>query len=172
MGAESKVRRNVKTEPARASASRPSHRSLMPRAQKGCARRSHLLLPLAFVFFLPSACALYNPTAFIKSKDVPQEKLSEAAQITLQWDPPASGGSQVVSYAVSYRIHGTSPWQSLATIPAIAQPSYTVLRSVIGTGTFDFAVASVDSSGQTSPLHTSLDPTADPTSGWYLSWGQ
>ena len=130
------------------------------------------LLPLAFFSLLVSACPLYNPAAFVQPRNAPKDILSEATQITLAWDPPASGASQVVSYTVSYRIHGTSTWNTLATVPANAQPTYTVLRSVVGTGSFDFAVAALYSDGVNSPLHTSLDPTADPTSGWYLSWGQ
>lgn len=135
--------------------------------------------PLRFAFsgivlitLLVSACPLYNPAAFVQQRTTPNDVLSTATQVTVGWDPPSSGALDVVSYVVSYRIHGTTTWNKLATVSASSQPSYVVQRSVIGSGSFDFAVAAVYSNGNASPLHTSLDPTADPTTGWYLSWGQ
>jgi Fibronectin type III domain len=150
-----------------------------PAVQNRRARFSFILL-LAFFSLLLSACPLYNPAAFIKGQPAPggqpqagaDDISSTATQATLQWDPPATGGSQVVSYTISYRIHGTTTWTTLATIPATSQPEYTVLRSTLGSGSFDFAVVAVNGTGAISPLHTSLDATADPTSGWYLTWGQ
>jgi hypothetical protein len=143
------------------------------------------LLSIAILLLLPFfflACPLYNPAAFVQNPaqgsgnqnpvsggGQPNDVQLTASQATLAWDPPASGPS-VVSYTISYRLHGTSTWTTLATIPASSQPSYTVLRSAIGPGSFDFAVASVDSTGVSSPLHTSLDSTADPSTGWYLTW--
>ena len=138
-------------------------------------RKAYLSL-VVFVLSL-SACPLYNPAAFIQHQTANSQQtsgvaniLSTATQVTLQWNPPATGVSQIASYAIIYRTHGTSAWNSLATVAASAQPSYVVLRSAIGSGSFDFAVAAVSSTGATSPLATSLDPSADPTTGWYLSW--
>ena len=144
-------------------------RDLQPRQK--CTHFSCSVLALTILVLLLSGCPLYNPAAFIQKQAQPADVLSAAAQVTLAWDPPATGPSPV-SYTVSYRIHGTSTWNTLATVPASSQPTYTVLRSTVGTGNFDFAVAAVDANGVSSPLHTSLDPTADPNSGWYLSWGQ
>jgi len=159
--------------------------------RSGVGSRAHftfLLLILLPLFLLSLfGCPLYNPAAFIGQQQTttsgqqqtttggqqqtgPNDISSTATQVTLQWDQPVSGGSQVVSYTVSYRVHGTSTWNLLATVPASSQPSFTVLRSAVGQGDFDFAVAAVDSNGAASTLHTSLDPTADPASGWYLTW--
>jgi hypothetical protein len=135
------------------------------------ARSLWLLLPLTFFSLLLCACPLYNPAAFIQHRTAQDQISINTSQATLQWDPPPSGASAVVSYMVSYRIHGTSTWNTLASVPASSQPEYTVLRSALGIGSFDFAVVAVDLTGASSPLHTSLDPTADPTSGWYLTWG-
>lgn len=164
MREESKVRKNGIEKPSSALAS--NRRSLWRTDRVDLFRQ----LPLLAVFTLfVSACPLYNPAAFIQHNAVPDDILSAATQITLKWDPPPS---PVVSYTLSYRLHGTTTWIPLATIPSSPQPTYTVLHSVVGNGTFDFAVSATDSNGVTSPLHTSLDPTADPNSGWYLSWGQ
>ena len=147
------------------------------RARSDRAPLASLIILLALLSI--NGCPLYNPAAFIKNEPTtggqlqagPNDVQSTAAQATLQWDSPPSGPLQVVSYIVSYRVHGTSNWKMLATVPASSQPEYTVLRSAVGNGSFDFAVAAVDSTGASSPLHTSLDPTADPASGWYLTWG-
>lgn len=159
---------------------RTSSRFRAPKIHKGLARLASVLLPLTFLSVFLFACPLYNPAAFIQHETAPagqnqtgpDDVLSTAAQITLEWDPPSTGASSVASYAVSYRVHGASSWTVLATVPASSQPSYSVLHSAIGDGSYDFAVAAVDSTGTSSPLHTSLDPTADPTTGWYLTWGQ
>jgi hypothetical protein len=145
------------------------------RAEKKYRAEEKVAASLLILFsVLLSACPLYNPAAFVQHPNSqqtgPHDITSDAVQVTLEWDPPASGASQVVTYTVSYRVHGTSTWKTLGTVPASAQPSYTVLRSTTGSGSFDFAVAAVDSTGASSPLHTSLDPTADPTTGWYLTW--
>jgi hypothetical protein len=161
MRAESKYRaRNELTTSTRAAAGR---------SMAGRAGLIALLSAPVLLSLLLFGCPLYDPSAFVAPQSAPKDLLSSASQIILAWDPPASG--TVANYIVSYRTHGTAAWTSLATVPATPQPTYTILRSAIGTGIFDFAVSAEDSSGDISILHTSLDQTADPNSGWYLSWG-
>ena len=97
-------------------------------------------------------------------------------KLTLAWDPPLSGipnrQSEVVNYQIYYREHGTDYWRFLAEIPATPHPEYTVEHRQLGNGLFDFAVSAVTKSGQASPLHSSLDSSADPISGWYVLWAQ
>ena len=136
-------------------------------------RIANRALPVALVllsFLAVFSCALYNPASFVQNKSDPKAIPITAPQITLQWDPPASGASSVASYVVSFRMHGASSWTTLATIPATATPSYVVPYSAVGAGSFDFGVVAVSSGGTNSPEHTSLDTTADPHSGWYLNW--
>jgi len=45
------------------------------------------------------------------------------------------------------------------------------LYSTVGHGNFDFGVTAVTGTGVDSSMHTSLDRTADPTTGWFLTWG-
>ncbi len=90
--------------------------------------------------------------------------LITADQITLQWDPPTETPDH---YDVFYRIHGASDWSELG---QASQADYTVLHSTLGNGQFDFAVASVNTQNVSSGLHSSLDQTAIPSTGWYVEW--
>ncbi len=92
---------------------------------------------------------------------------SAADTVTLAWDP--SSGA-VTSYKVFYRQHGTADWTMLSEVPAQASPTLTLHQADFGNGSFDFGVEAVSDTGAESQMHTSLDPTAQPTSGWYLTW--
>lgn len=92
---------------------------------------------------------------------------TSAEQIILQWDPPTDA---IARYDVYFRTHGTVDWTLLGQAQAVAQPEYTVLYSLLGNGSFDFAVASVNAEDYRSTFHTSLDPNAMPSTGWYISW--
>jgi hypothetical protein len=87
--------------------------------------------------------------------------------LTLQWDPPASA---IDHYKVYYRVHGATDWLALGDVPSGPLPEYVILHSTLGDGEFDFAVVSVNASAMMSDYHTSLDGTAQPDSGWYVSW--
>jgi hypothetical protein len=119
--------------------------------------------------FLVCACPLYNPASFVQPPAA-KNLLMASKQVTLVWDAPPAGSPSIVKYIISYRVHGTSAWTTLATIPATAQPSYVVSYAAIGPGSFDFAVAAVTNTGAVSAVHTSLDDTAVPPSGWFLTW--
>ncbi len=132
----------------------------------------HLLL--LFLFFLLvgflSGCVLYDPTAFLKGKAPtadPQMVESSADPIILAWDPPAS---EVAKYIVSFRIHGESSWVPLGEVPAVPAPEFAVQYATLGDGDFDFAITAENASGEKSNVHMSLDPTAQPPSGWFLRW--
>ncbi len=90
-----------------------------------------------------------------------------AGELTLEWDAPQN---TVDHYTVYSRVHGSSDWVVLTDVSGESQPEYTIAHSAVGNGEFDFAVATVDSSGQRSAYHTSLDTTAEPQTGWYVSW--
>jgi hypothetical protein len=132
------------------------------------------LLAILAVAFAVSACVLPDYAAFLKANEgsgstpVDTKMVTvSAAQITLAWDPPPE---PIAQYEISCRAHGAASWTVLATIPAAATPEYTVLRSTVGAGSWDFSVVAIDGSGNRSPSHLSTDPTADPTTGWYVKW--
>ena len=134
-------------------------------------KRVRLLL-LLFCFLLVgflSGCVLYDPAAFQRAapgaKSVMVE--SSADQIILQWDPPAS---EVTKYIVSFRIHGQTNWVPLGEIPAVPLPEFPVLYTQLGEGDFDFGIVAENAADEKSTVHISLDPTAQPPTGWYLHW--
>ena len=88
-------------------------------------------------------------------------------EVTLAWDPPPSS---VASYKLFYRNHGAVSWTFLAEVPAADTSQFTLTHSGFGNGDFDFGVVAVSAAAAESAMHTSLDPTAYPDSGWYLRW--
>ena len=132
-----------------------------------------LLLLLCFLLVgLLSGCVLYDPTAFLKGTPPAAKAIvveSSADQIILQWDAPAS---EVSKYLVSFRIHGETDWVQFPNgeIPATPLPEFPVLWTQVGDGDFDFAIVAENSVGEKSNVHISLDPTAQPPTGWYLHW--
>ena len=94
-------------------------------------------------------------------------------KVTLTWDPPLTGAIGALApaaYRVYYRLHGVGSWSFLAEVPAGESPSCMVYHKDIGNGSWDFAVRAVTAAGSASLMHTSLDSTADPLSGWYVVW--
>ena len=104
------------------------------------------------------------------------EIVHKTPKLTLAWDPPLSDipnrPTEVASYQIYCREHGTPYWRFLGEIPATLHPEYIVQHSLLGDGLFDFAVRSIAKDGRASALHSSLDNNADPISGWYVLWAQ
>ena len=100
--------------------------------------------------------------------------LQKSTKLTLAWNPPLTDipnrPTEVATYQIYCREHGTSHWRLLGEVPASRHPEFTVDHERIGNGLFDFAVRAISVAGRVSPLHTSLDSNADPISGWYVLW--
>ena len=88
-------------------------------------------------------------------------------EVTLAWDPPPS---EIAAYKIFYRSHGSGTWILFDEIPADDDPEYTLFHMDFGDGDYDFGVVAVDPETEESAMHTCLDDTAQPESGWYLSW--
>ena len=87
---------------------------------------------------------------------------------TFEWDPPADAPS-LTGYNVYSRQRGSASWVYLAQAGA-ATPSIQVTTAILAHGLYEFAVQSVYSGGGVSELHTSLDTSAAPATGWYVDW--
>lgn len=119
-----------------------------------------------FLLTMSSACAFYDISSFFDNDDSEMVMITTDT-LTLQWDAPTS---PLDHYTVYYRVHGSTDWLALADVPAAPQPECTILHSVVGDGEFDFAVVSMNAADMMSDYHTSLDSTAQPDGGWYVSW--
>lgn len=125
------------------------------------------LAAVEFCFF--SACLMYMAEEFLPAQDIEQlakPTESSAAQITLGWDAPSGSPS---AYRVYFRIHGQTDWVQLAEILATPSPEYTISWDTLKNGEFDFGIVAVYDATQ-SGMHTSLDKSASPETGWYLKW--
>ncbi len=87
--------------------------------------------------------------------------------MTLEWDYDSD--SSVDYFNLYHKTHDSTVWLLLdSTENSIAE--FSVEYSVLGSGSWDFGVAAVDFDGSESEIHSSLDTTADPDTGWYLTW--
>ena len=109
---------------------------------------------------------------FPSSGSVPIAVSSES--ITLEWDTPTvsfpSPPLAVSLYRVYYCRHGSSKWIPCGETPASSNPQLSLRHADFGNGSYDFAVSAVNSLGQQSSLHTSLDTSAYPYGGWHIVW--
>ena len=87
---------------------------------------------------------------------------------TIAWN--ASGEADIVGYSVFIRTFGAEDWLLLESIEASETTTLTIEPSEIDAGEWEFGVLEVDTEGTESAIHSSLDPNAIPTSGWYLEW--
>lgn len=85
---------------------------------------------------------------------------------TLEWDV---SDTEADEYKIYYREHGSYTWSYLGSTPSGLIPEYTVDQSSLPYGVYDFAVSSVAGSEE-SELHSSMDDTAAPATGWYIDW--
>ncbi len=98
----------------------------------------------------------------------------KTSYLTIEWDPATGVTPGNPLYPQSYKIYfsefGKSNWILLGSVNSSNNPYFTVKHSDVGDGAYVFAVRTVSVGGGQSPLHTSLDYTADPISGWYVWW--
>ena len=140
-------------------------------------KHARKLLVLTLIIILSattSGCSLY----MLQSLEIPddgtpdpgadaQKVLCSTEEVTLAWDPPPS---DIASYKIFYRSHESGSWILFDEIPADDDPEYTLYHGDFGDGDYDFGVVAVDAETEESAMHTCLDNTAQPESGWYLSW--
>ena len=140
-------------------------------------KHARILFVLALIIILSattSGCSLYMLQSLeIPDDDPPdpgtgaQKVLCSTEEVTLAWDPPPS---DIASYKIFYRSHESGSWILYDEIPANDDPEYTLYYGDFGNGDYDFGVVAVNAETEESAMHTCLDDTAQPESGWYLSW--
>jgi len=136
-------------------------------------RTFSILVLITILFFATGGCSLVllqnlDATGSTPDPDTGAEKeLCCAEEVTLAWDPPPS---DIATYKIFYRSHESGSWILFDEIPADDDPEYTLYHGDFGNGEYDFGVVAVNAETEESAMHTSLDDTAQPASGWYLSW--
>ena len=142
----------------------------------GLSRSIHILSILILTAVLVasvSGCSMYmlqelDATGRSPDPDSGAEKvLCTSGEVTLAWDSPPS---EITAYKIFYRPHEAASWILFDEIPAEEGPEYTLYHTDFGDGDFDFGVVAVGEEAEESEMHTSLDDTAQPSCGWYLSW--
>ena len=87
---------------------------------------------------------------------------------TIAWDPDPENTSPD-EYRMYFRSRGSDSWTLLSDVEPQTEPSFTIDQTRLSYGIYEFAVSAV-AGGIESELHTSMDDTADPVSGWYVDW--
>ena len=136
-------------------------------------RTISILILITALFMSTGACSLYllqnlEATGSTPDPDSGVEKvLCSIEEVTLAWDAPPS---EIATYKIFYKSHESGGWILFDEIPADDDPEYTLFHGDFGDGDYDFGVVAVDAETEESAMHTCLDDTAQPESGWYLSW--
>lgn len=122
-----------------------------------------------FYFFQISSCAMPTISRFAADSNEVEEIFRTTSSISLAWnyDEPAN----VQIYKMYYRHHGTTDWIFLDSVDSSA-PIFEVSHDTLGDGSWDFGVTAIDLSGTESDIHSSLDSSAVPSTGWYLLWAE
>ena len=87
---------------------------------------------------------------------------------TIAWDPDPQGGIPD-SYRMYFRSLGNETWSLLSEVVPDMEPMFTITQDNLSFGIYEFAVSAVVG-GIESDLHTSMDKTASPGTGWFVDW--
>lgn len=91
--------------------------------------------------------------------------------ITITWENDTINNTieseGVKGFNVYYRQHGTNEWMFYNKVD---ENTCVIKKDLTGEGCLNFAVCSKSEKGTVSDLHSSLDSTAEPSCGWFLSW--
>ena len=136
-------------------------------------RTISILILITALFVSANGCSLYLLQNLDVTGSTPdpgstvEKVLCSSEELTLAWDPPPS---EIAAYKIFYRSHESESWILLDEIPADDDPEYTLYHGDFGDGDYDFGIVAVDPETEESAMHTCLDDTAQPESGWFLSW--
>jgi hypothetical protein len=132
----------------------------------------NLFFILITVLVLMFAAGCVEPGMEIASSSNPGVESSltpfmvDGDSFTLAWNPAEP--EDLLGYNVYYRVHETDTWLFLTDC---TEAELLVSSAMLPGGDYEFAVSSFTATEE-SALHTSLDATANPNTGWYLTWIQ
>jgi len=119
---------------------------------------------------IPTITKKVYDTENLLCENTTQEIFYTKESITLEWD--YTRDTLVSSFNLYYKEHGRSLWTLLDSTATTTTNTaeFTIEYNQLGEGSWDFGVSSVEYGGAESEIHSSLDPTASPDTGWYLTW--
>lgn len=93
-------------------------------------------------------------------------------EIKIEWNNPValSKKNLIKSNRIYIRKHGQIIWQFVEEIKMSENPSITVHGNSFSPGKYDIGVSTVTKDDEESRIHSSLDKTAYPPTGWYIFW--
>lgn len=129
--------------------------------------KAYFLILLYFIFCMNS-CRLF----LSDSIDKPHEIIVTSNYITIEWDNPVffSKTNTIESYNIYFRKHGYYQWLFYSEVDYKRIPSFTFDSGDFTPGKYDFGVSAVTTDGRESKIHSSLDSSASPSTGWYIFW--
>lgn len=134
-------------------------------------RKKYLTIFLLIAIVTLSSCKLI---ASMNINFGPTEIIVNQQFFSLQWDSSCNdltdNQADTSTFRLHYRNHGTFKWYYLSDIPASKEGWFFISEEQLDYGVYDFAVSYINKEGIESELHTSLDASAKPMSGWYVNW--
>ncbi|MFZ7131897.1 MAG: hypothetical protein ACOWWR_06025 [Eubacteriales bacterium] len=104
--------------------------------------------------------------------DFAQEIMVRGNYLTIEWDNPffIEEANKIKTYRIFIRSHGTYGWTFVSGKAYSEQTSFTIEKGDLRSGKYDIGVAIVTTDGEMTAIHSSLDNTAIPQTGWYIFW--
>jgi len=90
-----------------------------------------------------------------------------ADSFTISWDYDSV--TEVDEYRIYYREHNSFIWTFLGSTVSGSVLEFTIDQNILAFGAYDLAVSSVAGAVE-SELHSSMDDSAVPATGWYIDW--
>lgn len=129
------------------------------------------------IIFIVTVIVALSSCKLIAGMDInfgPTEIIVNQQFFSLQWDfsgrDLSDNQTDISSFRLHYRDHGTFKWFYLSEIPASNEKWFFISEDQLDYGIYDFAVSYINKEGIESELHTSLEASAKPMSGWYVNW--
>ena len=134
-------------------------------------RKTYALNLLLFILLLTTCSRLSSPF-FINHNNCPREIIIYEDYFNLEWDNPAElqQTNSILLHKIYIRKHGDIDWQLVKEIDSGVKTSCIIRGDEFEPNKYDIGVSFVTTDGTESAIHSSLDKTASPPTGWYIFW--
>ncbi len=126
------------------------------------------------VFIIILILTFTTACQFFEYNDSATEIIIRSERFTLAWDNNEitipNESSSIKCYKIYYKFHNATTWTFLKNTPDGKTVEISISKDILDYGIYDFGVAAQYNDDSISELHSSLDKSADPITGWYLNW--